>query len=169
MSLSTIVLVSALTASAPYAEDAEGTQSPPPDLTAMLNSLPEINTQPAAAEEKAPEDDPLARDAGDAFADYGKAVQASILKHWDPSKKLVKSQPTAVAKLLVSLDASGAIKSVGLMESSGDDAFNKSALEAIKKTAKVDAPPPEITPALAKGVLVTFEARSKLVVKADPE
>jgi len=169
MSVSTIVLVSALTAGAPYAEDAGGTQSPPPDLTAMLNSLPEVKAEAAATEEKAPEDDPLARDSGDAFADYGKTVEASILKHWDPSKKLVKSQPTAVAKLILSLDASGAIKSVGLLESSGDAAFNKSALDAIKKTSKVDAPPPEITSALTKGVVVTFEARSKLVVKADPE
>jgi TonB family protein len=169
MSVSIIVLVSALTASAPYAEDVGGTQSAPPDLTAMLNSLPEVKAEPAAMDDKAPEDDPLARDAGDAFADYGKAVEASILTHWDPSKKLVKSQPTAVAKLLVSLDGSGAIKSVGLLESSGDDAFNKSALDAIKKTAKVDAPAPEIAGALAKGVVVTFEARSKLVVKADPE
>jgi TonB family protein len=169
MSVSTIVLVSALTASAPYAEDDGGTQSPPPDLTALLNSIPEINTAPAAPEEKAPEDDPLARDAGDAFADYGKAVEVAILKHWDPSKKLVKSQPTAVAKLIVKLDAAGAITSVGLLESSGDDSFNKSALEAIKKTAKVDAPSPEITGTLEKGVVVTFEARSKLVVKADPE
>ena len=169
MSVSTIVLVSALTAGAPYAEDASGTQSPPPDLTAMLNSLPEVKAEPAATEEKAPEDDPLARDSGDAFADYGKNVEASILKHWEPSKKLVKSQPTAVAKLMVTLDASGAIKSVGLLESSGDAAFNKSALDAIKKTAKVDAPPPEIASALTKGVVVTFEARSKLVVKADPE
>jgi TonB family protein len=168
MSVSMIVLVSAL-ASAPYAEDDGGTQSPPPDLTAMLNSLPEVKAEPAATEEKAPENDPLARDTGDAFADYGKNVEASILEHWDPAKKLVKSQPTAVAKLMVTLDASGAIKSVGLLESSGDAAFNKSALDAIKKTAKVDAPPPQITSALAKGVVVTFEARSKLVVKADPE
>lgn len=169
MSVSTIVLVSALTASAPYAEDAGATQSPPPDLTALLNSIPDIEAQPAAPEETAPEDDPLARDAGDSFADYGKAVEASILSHWDPSKKLVKSQPTAVAKLLVTIDSSGAIKSVGLLESSGDAAFNKSALDAIKKTAKVDAPAPEIIGSLSKGVLVTFEARSKLVVKADPE
>ena len=168
MSVSMIVLVSALTG-APYAEDDGGTQSPPPDLTAMLNSLPEVKAEPAATEEKAPEDDPLARDSGDAFADYGKTVEASILKHWEPSKKLVKSQPTAVAKLMVTLDASGAIKSVGLLESSGDAAFNKSALDAIKKTSKVDAPPPQITTALSKGVVVTFEARSKLVVKADPE
>jgi TonB family protein len=163
-----IVLVSALT-SAPYAEDASAGQSASPDLTAMLNSLPEVKAEPAAAEEKAPEDDPLARDAGDLFADYGKAVEASILSHWDPSKKLVKSQPTAVAKLLVKLDAGGAIQSVGLLESSGDAAFNKSALDAVKKTAKVDAPSPEISGSLAKGVIVTFEARSKLVVKADPE
>jgi TonB family protein len=169
MSVSTIVLVSALTASAPYAEDSQGTQNASPDLTAMLNSLPEVKTEAASPEVKAPEDDPLARDAGDAFADYGKAVEASILQHWDPSKKLVKSQPTAVAKLMVTLDATGAIKSVGLLESSGDDAFNKSALEAIKKTSKVDAPPAGISSALAKGVVVTFEARSKLVVKADPE
>jgi TonB family protein len=167
MSVSMIVLVSAL--SAAYAEDDGASQSPPPDLTAMLNSLPEVKAEPAATEEKAPEDDPLARDSGDAFADYGKNVEASILKHWEPSKKLVKSQPTAVAKLMVTLDASGAIKSVGLLESSGDAAFNKSALDAIKKTAKVDAPPAQITTALSKGVVVTFEARSKLVVKADPE
>src|SRR4029453_2756309 len=111
---------SALIGSAPYAEDTEGAQSASPDLTAMLNSLPEVKAEAAATEEKAPEDDPLARDAGDAFADYGKTVEASILKHWDPSKKLVKSQPTAVAKLILSLDASGAIKSVGLLESTGD-------------------------------------------------
>jgi TonB family protein len=146
MSVSMIVLVSAL--SAAYAEDDGASQSPPPDLTAMLNSLPEVKAEPAATE---------------------KNVEASILKHWEPSKKLVKSQPTAVAKLMVTLDASGAIKSVGLLESSGDAAFNKSALDAIKKTAKVDAPPPQITTALSKGVVVTFEARSKLVVKADPE
>ena len=167
MSVSMIVLVSAL--SAAYAEDAASTQPPPPDLTAMLNSLPEVKAEPAAADVKAPEDDPLARDAGDMFADYGKTVQASILKNWDPSKKLVKAQPSAVAKLIVSLDASGAIKSVGLLESSGDAAFNKSALDAIKKTSKVQAPPPQITSSLAKGVVVTFEAHSKLVVKADPE
>jgi len=169
MSVSTIVLVSALVASAPYADDAGGAQSQSPDLTALLNSLPEVKAEAAAPEEKAPEDDPLARDAGDAFADYGKAVQASILSHWDPSKKLVKSQPTAVAKLLVKVASTGTITSVGLLESSGDDSFNKSALDAIKKTAKVDAPAPEITSSLEKGVLVTFEARSKLVVKADPE
>ena len=169
MSVSTIVLVSALVASAPYAEDDGGTQSPPPDLTALLNSIPDINAEPAAPEEQAPEDDPLARDAGDAFAAYGKTVERAILEHWDPSKKLVKSQPTAVAKLIVKLDASGAITSVGLLESSGDGSFNKSALDAIKKTAKVDAPSPAFAGSLEKGVIVTFEARSKLVVKADPE
>jgi TonB family protein len=168
MSVSTVVLISALTASAPYADEG-GSQTPPPDLTAMLNSIPEINAEPAAPGETAPEDDPLARDAGDAYADYGKSVEAAILQHWDPSKKLVKSQPTAVAKLIVKLDASGAITSVGLLESSGDSAFNKSALDAIKKTSKVDAPSPAFAGSLEKGVVVTFEARSKLVVKADPE
>ncbi len=169
MSVSTIVLVSALTAGAPYAEDDGGAQNPPPDLTALLNSIPEIRSEPAAPEEKAPEDDPLARGASDAMAAYGKAVESAVLEHWDPSKKLVKSQPTAVAKLIVKLDASGTITSVGLLESSGDDSFNKSALEAIKKTAKIAAPSPEVTASLEKGVIVTFEARSKLVVKADPE
>ena len=169
MSVSTIVLVSALTASAPYADDNGGTQNPPPDLTAMLNSIPDIDADAAAPEEQAPEDDPLARGSSDAFSQYGKAVEVAVLKHWDPSKKLVKSQPTAVAKLIVKLDASGAITSVGLLESSGDGSFNKSALDAIKKTAKVDAPSPSFAEALAKGVVVTFEARSKLVVKADPE
>jgi TonB family protein len=168
MSVSVLVLVSVLVGRA-AAQDDGGTQAASPDLTALLNSIPDIDTEPAAPEEKPAEDDPLARDSGDAFADYGKAVQAVILGHWDPSKKTVKSQPTAVAKLIVKLDGSGAITSVGLLESSGDDAFNRSALDAIKKTAKVAAPSPSISTPLEKGVVVTFEARSKLLVKADPE
>jgi TonB family protein len=147
-------------------EGGSGGSTSSSDLKAMLDALPTIETVPAPEEQAPPEDDPLSTTRSDAYTAYAVQVERTVLAQWDPKKKLLKSQPTAVAKLIVKVDDSGQFVGVSLLESSGDDAFNKEALRAVREAARVDAPPPpEVASDLKKGVVVDFVAGSKLALK----
>lgn len=98
-----------------------------------------------------------AQDPG--YARYQGMVRSKIIKNWVRTHAGSETQ-RLTARIRVQINASGAVISKSFAKSSGDAAFDNSAMRAVEQASPLPPPPPEImAEALREGFVVDFRAR----------
>lgn len=98
-----------------------------------------------------------AQDPG--YARYQSTVRSKIIKNWVRTHAGGEAQ-RLTARIRVQINASGAVISKSFAKSSGDAAFDNSAMRAVEQASPLPPPPPEIlAEALKEGFVVDFRAR----------
>lgn len=98
-----------------------------------------------------------AQDPG--YARYQSTVRSKIIKNWVRTHAGSETQ-RLTARIRVQINASGAVISKSFAKSSGDAAFDNSAMRAVEQASPLPPPPPEImAEALREGFVVDFRAR----------
>ena len=90
--------------------------------------------------------------------------QRELLAHFDKHKKYPSDRSQKAAQILLSLvlDRMGRVLSVGIVESSGDEAFDEAARSMVKRANPVPAPPPLVADeGLSFTLPVVFRLRDK--------
>jgi TonB family protein len=86
-------------------------------------------------------------------------VRSKIIKNWVRTHAGSDTQRLS-ARIRVQINASGAVISKSFAKSSGDAAFDNSAMRAVEQASPLPPPPPEImAEALREGFVVDFRAR----------
>lgn len=98
----------------------------------------------APVAEKATAPNPgIGKDKGKLTADWGKQISAYFELHKRYPK--VKKNKTATVKVHLTLNRLGNVVQVGVLESSGDTAFDEAAIAMIRRSDPVPRPPAELT------------------------
>ncbi|MGE0284916.1 MAG: energy transducer TonB [Bradyrhizobium sp.] len=85
----------------------------------------------------------IGKDKGKLAADWGKQISAYFELHKRYPK--VKKNKTATVKVHLTLNRLGNVVDVGVLESSGDAAFDEAAIAMIRRSDPVPRPPVELT------------------------
>ena len=85
----------------------------------------------------------IGKDKGRLTADWGKQISAYFEQHKRYPK--VKKNKTATVKVSLVLNRLGNVVEVGILESSGDAAFDEAAIAMIRRSDPVPRPPAELT------------------------
>ncbi len=96
-----------------------------------------------------------------ALARWQAASRDKILPNWTPLPAVIAAHPEYAVQLVVRVSATGAMTDPEIYKSSGDSAFDQTALRAIYKTATIVPPPAEYADQASKGVVITLAARDK--------
>jgi len=89
---------------------------------------------------------------------YLSGVNVAIHRNWNVPVGIIPDAElkTLSAEIKVTIAATGALSSAGITRSSGNATFDASALQAIKATPTVSAPPADQRNQLARGILIQF-------------
>ncbi|MCP4616968.1 MAG: energy transducer TonB [Bradyrhizobium sp.] len=85
----------------------------------------------------------IGKDKGRLTADWGKQISAYFELHKRYPK--VKKNKTATVKVHLTLNRLGNVVDVGVLQSSGDAAFDEAAIDMIRRSDPVPRPPAELT------------------------
>jgi protein TonB len=117
---------------------------------ASQESVAQEATARQTLDENAPEADKakapnlgIGKDKGRLTADWGKQISAYFELHKRYPK--VKKNKTATVKVSLVLNRLGNVMQVGILESSGDAAFDEAAIAMIRRSDPVPRPPAELT------------------------
>jgi len=117
---------------------------------ASTESVAQEATARQTLDEKAPEADKarapnlgIGKDKGKLAADWGRQISAYFELHKRYPK--VKRNKTATVKVHLTLNRLGNVVQVGVLESSGDVAFDDAAIDMIRRSDPVPRPPAELT------------------------
>ncbi|MFO1108963.1 MAG: TonB family protein [Bradyrhizobium sp.] len=117
---------------------------------ASTESVAQEATALQTLDEKAPEAEKarapnlgIGKDIGKLTADWGKQISAYFELHKRYPK--VKKNKTASVKVHLTLNRLGNVVEVGVIESSGDAAFDEAAIAMIRRSDPVPRPPAELT------------------------
>ena len=117
---------------------------------ASTESVAQEATARQTLEEKAPEAEKarapnpgIGKDKGRLAADWGRQISAYFELHKRYPK--VKKNKTATVKVHLTLNRLGNVVDVGVLESSGDSAFDEAAIDMIRRSDPVPRPPTELT------------------------
>jgi TonB family protein len=117
---------------------------------ASTESVAQEATARQTLDEKAPEADKarapnlgIGKDKGRLAADWGRQISAYFELHKRYPK--VKRNKTATVKVHLTLNRLGNVVQVGVLESSGDVAFDDAAIDMIRRSDPVPRPPAELT------------------------
>ena len=117
---------------------------------ASTESVAQEATARQTLDEKAPEADKarapnlgIGKDKGKIAADWGRQISAYFELHKRYPK--VKRNKTATVKVHLTLNRLGNVVQVGVLESSGDVAFDDAAIDMIRRSDPVPRPPAELT------------------------
>ena len=98
-----------------------------------------------------------AQDPG--YAQYQSTVRSKIIRNWVKTHAGSETQKLS-ARIRVQINASGTVISKSLAKTSGDAAFDNSAMRAVEQASPLPPPPPEImAEALRDGFVIDFRAR----------
>src|SRR5262249_30607792 len=133
--------------------------------SASQESVAQEATARQTLDEKAPEAETakapnigIGKDKGKLTADWGKQISAYFELHKRYPK--VKKNKTATVKVSLMLNRLGKVLEVGVLESSGDTAFDEAAIAMIRRSDPVPRPPAELTDDTFSYTLnVTFNER----------
>ena len=89
------------------------------------------------------------------------ASRQAIIPNWTPLPSTIAAKPRLEVHLLVKVAADGTISDPEVLKSSGDPSFDRSALMAAIKTARLPAPPANYRGSVAKGAQITLMASDK--------
>jgi TonB family protein len=93
---------------------------------------------------------------------YVAACTNRIKPNWRPLPSTIAAHPEFEVRVMVLVDAKGTITKPRVLRGSGDSAFDRSAITAVMRTAKLPPPPPRYVAAAAQGVTITLAARDLL-------
>lgn len=93
------------------------------------------------------------------LARYISACRTAILPNWTPLPATLQAHPEYSVQLLVPVGADGKLGQAELVQGSGDASFDRSALLAVMKTARLPVPPARFRDSAGQGVLITLAAR----------
>lgn len=93
------------------------------------------------------------------LARYISACRTAILPNWTPLPATIQAHPEYQVQLLVPVSSDGKLGEAQLVKGSGDASFDRSALLAVVKTARLPNPPARFRDSAAQGVLITLAAR----------
>jgi periplasmic protein TonB len=117
---------------------------------ASTESVAQEATSRQTLDENAPEADRarapnlgIGKDKGRLAADWGRQISAYFELHKRYPK--VKKNKTASVKVSLTLNRLGNVVQVGILESSGDAAFDEAAIAMIRRSDPVPRPPAELT------------------------
>jgi len=117
---------------------------------ASTESVAQEATARQTLDEKAPEAEKarapnagIGKDKGRLAADWGRQISAYFELHKRYPK--VKKNKTATVKVHLTLNRLGNVVQVGVLESSGDSAFDEAAIDMIRRSDPVPRPPAELT------------------------
>lgn len=117
---------------------------------ASTESVAQEATARQTLDEKAPEADKarapnlgIGKDKGRLAADWGRQISAYFELHKRYPK--VKRNKTATVKVHLTLNRLGNVVQVGVLESSGNVAFDDAAIDMIRRSDPVPRPPAELT------------------------
>ena len=117
---------------------------------ASTESVAQEATARQTLDEKAPEAERarapnlgIGKDKGKLAADWGKQISAYFELHKRYPK--VKKNKTATVKVHLTLNRLGNVVQVGILQSSGDSAFDDAAIDMIRRSDPVPRPPAELT------------------------
>ena len=117
---------------------------------ASTESVAQEATARQTLDEKAPEAEKarapnagIGKDKGRLTADWGRQISAYFELHKRYPK--VKKNKTATVKVHLTLNRLGNVVQVGVLESSGDSAFDEAAIDMIRRSDPVPRPPAELT------------------------
>ena len=117
---------------------------------ASTESVAQEATARQTLDEKAPEAEKarapnagIGKDKGRLAADWGRQISAYFELHKRYPK--VKRNKTATVKVHLTLNRLGNVVQVGVLESSGDVAFDDAAIDMIRRSDPVPRPPAELT------------------------
>jgi TonB family protein len=89
------------------------------------------------------------------------ACRGAIIPNWTPLPSTIAAKPRLEVHLLVKVAADGTLSDPEVLKSSGDPSFDRSALMAAIKTARLPAPPANWRGSVAKGTQITLMASDK--------
>src|SRR5215470_10968943 len=121
-----------------------------PKIAAVATSASQESVARQTLDENAPEADKakapnlgIGKDKGRLTADWGKQISAYFELHKRYPK--VKKNKTATVKVSLMLNRLGNVMQVGILESSGDTAFDDAAIAMIRRSDPVPRPPAGLT------------------------
>jgi TonB family protein len=87
-------------------------------------------------------------------------VRAAVLPHWSPLPLIIQQNPRLVAVVDVWMSEDGRYRDADILESSGNDSFDRSCLHAVAKAGRFPVPPDKFRIETRKGlqIRVTFQA-----------
>ncbi|MEC7985546.1 MAG: energy transducer TonB, partial [Myxococcota bacterium] len=92
---------------------------------------------------------------------YIEKCRQSILQNWSVLPTIVQKNPDLSVLLEVRVSASGSISKIKVYKSSGNASFDRSAVMALNKTAKLPSPPNKYQKSAAGGILIQLDAKDK--------
>lgn len=120
-------------------------------IDSLLDKIPTIENPEAKEADKTP---PPAPDMP--FTTYIDLVRAQVLAVWSPKAGAIKKNPGLETRLVVQVDATGAVSAIKPMVLSGDKKFDDSAVRAVNDAGTLPAPAPNLVSVAAEGVVVVF-------------
>ncbi len=93
---------------------------------------------------------------------YVAACTNRIRPNWRPLPSTIASHPDYEVRVMVLVESNGTISKPRVIKGSGDAAFDRSAITAVMRTARLPPPPPRYVASAAKGVTITLAARDLL-------
>jgi TonB family protein len=142
---------------APKIDDADISK----DMKRALQKLK--NLAAANVPEEEPEGSAMGSPAGTATTgsegdEYATQIFEAIRANWNAATLIDEATVrTLKASVVVRIDADGALLEPTLRKPSGNDIFDDSCLEAVKKTGKVPPPPPAEAAKFKRGVSLAFD------------
>ena len=85
-----------------------------------------------------------------------------IRPNWRPLPQTISAHPDFEVRVMVLVAADGTLSKRRIIKSSGDTAFDRSAITAVSRTARFPPPPPSYVASAEKGVTITLAARDLL-------
>ena len=93
------------------------------------------------------------------LARYITACRNVILPNWTPMPATLASHPEYQVILLVTVSPQGELGQPTVVQGSGDAAFDRTALLAVRKTGRLPPPPQRFVQSAGEGVQITLHAR----------
>lgn len=85
-----------------------------------------------------------------------------IRPNWRPLPQTIAAHPDFEVRVMVLVAADGTLSKPRIIKSSGDTAFDRSAITAVSRTGRFPPPPPSYVASAKKGVTITLAARDLL-------
>jgi TonB family protein len=92
------------------------------------------------------------------LARYVRQCRDKILPNWKPLPAILAAHPDYTVVVVVSVGPTGSLGKPKIVKSSTDASFDRSAISAIVRTARLSAPPARYAASAAEGVMITLSA-----------
>ncbi len=125
------------------------------DLDDLLKSIPDIENPDAK-----PKEEPKQPDVP--FTAYVDQVRKQVLAQWKPKTGAIKKNPNIETRLVLIVDASGAVTDLKALQLSGDKKYDDKAVDAVNAAGDLPPPPPNLVSLAAEGVVVNFNGKDYL-------